>query len=294
MDHITHQRISRAFYAGIILNVSFAVLEFIAGLVFDSLALLSDAVHNLGDVGSLVIALIAYRLARIAPTKRFTYGFGKTTILASLINATILLVVTGGIVREAVLRLSHSRPADGAVIMMVAGIGIIINSLSALLFFRDKAHDMNIRGAFLHLMVDALVSVGVVISGLIITVTGWLPADSLVSMAVAVVIIISTWGLFRESLRQSADAVPEGISHDEVVRVISGIKGVRSVHHVHIWAISTTLNSLTAHLVLDRMTDVAETEAVKKKVREELQNLNIAHVTLETEYQDKECESKEC
>lgn len=287
-------RINRAFYFGIGLNLAFTAVEFAAGLKYDSLALLSDAAHNLSDVGSLLIALAAYRLAKIAPTKRFTFGFGKSTILASLINAIILLVVTGGILAEAIKRFAEPRPTEGVVIIVVAGIGIVINSVSAALFFRDKKSDLNMRGAFLHLAIDAVVSLGVVISGLIIHFTGWLVIDPVISVVIAGIIIVSTWNLFRESLRLTNDAVPAGIRHDEVVEAIRSVEGVEEVHHVHIWAISTTLNSLTAHVVVRAGISEKGIGTLKQTIRDRLIKHCIGHVTLETETPEVNCGKPDC
>lgn len=289
-----NSRINRAFIFGIGLNVVFTIVEFAAGIIYDSLALLSDAAHNLSDVGSLILALVAYRLAKVAPTKRFTFGFGKTTILASLVNAVVLLIVTGGIIREAIQRFSDPRPTDGIVIIIVAGIGIIINSVSAALFFRDKGSDLNMRGAFLHLAIDAIVSLGVVISGIIIYFTGWLTIDPIISIIIAVVIIFSTWNLFRESLRLTTDAVPEGISHDEVIASITSIDGVKEVHHIHIWAISTTVNSLTAHVVVGPDTSQTDISEIREKIKSALSNHKITHTTLEVETAETGCDNKEC
>jgi cobalt-zinc-cadmium efflux system protein len=287
-------RINRAFIFGIGLNLVFTAVEFAAGLKYDSLALLSDAAHNLSDVGSLLVALAAYRLAKIAPTKRFTFGFGKSTILASLVNAIILLIVTGGILAEAIKRFAEPRPTEGVVIIVVAGIGIVINTVSAALFFRDKKSDLNMRGAFLHLAIDAVVSLGVVISGLIIHFTGWLVVDPVISIVIAGVIIASTWNLFRESLRLTTDAVPAGIRHDEVVNTIRSVEGVKEVHHVHIWAISTTLNSLTAHVVLNPGLSAKEIGDIKMRVRERLAKQGIGHVTIETETAEVNCGKPGC
>jgi cobalt-zinc-cadmium efflux system protein len=287
-------RVNRAFIFGIGLNLAFTAVEFAAGLIYGSLALLSDAAHNLSDVGSLLIALAAYRLAKIAPTKRFTFGFGKSTILASLVNAIILLIVTGGILAEAIKRFAEPRPTEGVAIIIVAGIGIVINTVSAALFFRDKKSDLNMRGAFLHLAIDAVVSLGVVISGLIIHFTGWLMVDPVISIVIAGVIIVSTWNLFRESLRLTTDAVPAGIRHDEVVKSINSVEGVNEVHHVHIWAISTTLNSLTAHVVLNPGLSAKEIGDIKMRVRERLGKHGIGHVTIETETSEDNCGKPGC
>lgn len=287
-------RVNRAFIFGIGLNLAFTAVEFAAGLKYDSLALLSDAAHNLSDVGSLLIALAAYRLSKIAATKRFTFGFGKSTILASLVNAVILLIVTGGILAEAIKRFAEPRPTDGVVIIIVAGIGIVINSVSAALFFRDKKSDLNMKGAFLHLVIDAVVSLGVVISGIVIHFTGWLVIDPVISIVIAVIIIVSTWNLFRESLRLTTDAVPAGIRHDEVVKSINSVEGVNEVHHVHIWAISTTLNSLTAHVVLNPGLSAKEIGDIKMRVRERLGKHGIGHVTIETETSEDNCGKPGC
>jgi len=287
-------RVNRAFLIGILLNLIFTAVEFSAGIIYDSLALLSDAAHNLSDTGSLIIAMAAFRLSRIAPTKRFTFGFGKSTILASLINATILLVVTGGIISEAIQRLREPRPTEGMIIIAVAAAGIVINTLSAALFFRHRGSDLNLKGAFLHLALDALVSLGVVISGIIIYFTGWLVIDPLISIAIAAVIIISTWSLFRESLRLTADAVPVGISHDAVVRAIREVPGVVEVHHVHIWAISTTVNSLTAHVVIGDDRSAGEASVIREEIRNRLLAHNIGHATIETETRDSACVTKGC
>ncbi len=289
-----HLRINRAFYIGITLNILFTIVEFSAGLLYDSLALLSDAVHNLSDVGSLIIALVAYRLSRIAPTKRFTFGFGKSTILASLINSVILLIVTGGIIKEAVDRFSEPRSTEGMVIVIVAGIGIVINTLTAALFFRDKASDLNMKGAYLHMAIDAIVSLGVVISGLVIYFTGWILIDPMISLVIAGVIILSTWGLFKESLRLTTDAVPEGIDPDEVKRAILSVRGIKSVHHIHIWALSTTVNSLTAHVVISTDAYPHDGPGIKEEVRKALVPLKISHTTLELEPDNTNCLHGSC
>lgn len=287
-------RVNRAFLIGILLNLIFTAVEFAAGIIYDSLALLSDAAHNLSDTGSLIIAMAAFRLSRIAPTKRFTFGFGKSTILASLINAIILLVVTGGIISEAIQRLREPRPAEGVIIIAVAAAGIVINTLSAALFFRHRGSDLNLKGAFLHLAVDALVSLGVVISGVIIYFTGWVVIDPLISIAIAAVIIISTWSLFRESLRLTADAVPEGISHDAVIKAIRAVPGVVEVHHVHIWAISTTVNSLTAHVVVEPTLSPPAIGTLRDEIRESLLAKGIGHATLEIEVGGTDCITLGC
>ncbi len=203
--------LNRAFVVGIALNLVFVAVEFIAGVVEGSVALMSDAGHNLSDAVSLALALLAFRLARQKPTKEYTYGRKKSTIIVSLANACILLVAIGIILYESIQKLLAPQPIEGGVVAWVAGVGIIINTFTAWLFLRHSKNDLNIRGAYLHMVADALVSVGVVISGLIISFTGFYILDSLVGIVVAVIIFISTWGLLRDSIRLSLDGVPAGL-----------------------------------------------------------------------------------
>ena len=275
--------VSRAFVIGIILNALFVAVEFLAGFHYSSLALLSDAGHNLTDVFSLLISLLAFKAVKMKGGKNFTYGYKKTTILASLINAIILLITIGGIFREGIIRLSNPQPVQGSIIAEVAVIGIVINSVSAFLFFKNNRSDINVRGAYLHLLSDAVVSLGVVIAGVIIIFTGAYWVDIIISFMIAVVILISTWKLFTESIRLALDAVPQGIELDKVQGVILNFEGVKDVHHVHIWPISSTENALTAHLVVSD-SDITKFEEVKNKIKHELVHLNIQHTTFEIEY----------
>lgn len=241
---------SRAFAAGVLLNTGFVVLEAIFGWLSGSMALIADAGHNLSDVLSLMLAWGASVLAKRAPVAGFTYGFKNSTILAALANATLLLVAVGMILVETLERLSAPQPVAAGTMMVVAGIGIAINSATALLFLRGRKHDINIRGAFLHMAADALVSVGVVVAGALIWWTGWLWIDAATSLAIVVVIALSTWGLLRDSLRMSLMAVPDGISEGAVRAYLSSLAGVTAVHDLHIWPMSTTETALTAHLVM--------------------------------------------
>ena len=240
---------NRAFIIGVTLNLAFVVAEVVYGLSAHSLALISDAGHNLSDVLGLLLAWGALRLSQSRPTARRTYGYRRSSILAALGNAAMLLFVTGAVTWEAVRRFNHPVPVVATTIIWVAAVGILINSASALLFFSGRAHDVNIRGAFLHLASDALVSVGVVLAGLMIRTTGWLWLDPVVSIAIGVVITIGTWGLLRESLNLAMDAVPEHIEPAEVERYLASLPGVSAVHDLHIWAMSTTETALTVHLV---------------------------------------------
>jgi cobalt-zinc-cadmium efflux system protein len=293
--HHTHNhndsliQVNRAFVAGIVLNAAFVVTEFITGLSTHSLALVSDAGHNLSDVATLFLSLFAFRMAKRKASSTFTYGFHKSTIIASLTNAVILLIAVGSIGWEAIQRFLHPVETKGQVISIVAGIGIAVNGTSAFLFFRDRHKDLNIKGAYLHLMLDALVSVGVVIAGVLISITGLPWIDPLVSIVIMVVVIYSTWGLLTESLRLSLDAVPSSIDVEKVKAAVLETKGVKDIHHLHIWAISTTRNAMTAHLILEENSDEAR---IKHEVKHRLEHLNIQHATLETERED--CREEDC
>lgn len=240
----------RAFAIGVALNLAYVVVQVVFGLFANSLALLADAAHNLSDVLGLVLAWGASVLVTRLPTQRFTYGLRKTSILAALANAGFLLLVTGGIAWEAMQRFLHPAPVEGMTVVWVAAIGILVNGGSAFLFFSGRKQDLNIRGAFLHLASDAVVSLGVVIAGVGILYTGWLWLDPVVSLIISGVIVAGTWGLLRDSVRLSLDAVPEGINVDEVRGYLSGLPGVMGIHDLHIWAMSTTETALTVHLLM--------------------------------------------
>lgn len=278
--------VNRAFIVGIILNSVFVLIEFIAGFYTNSLALLSDAGHNLSDVASLGLALFAFKISKAKATQKFTYGFHKSTILVSLVNAVILLIAVGSIGWEAVQRFYTPEITQGKVISIVAAIGIIINAISALLFFRDRKKDINIRGAYLHLAVDAVVSFGVVIAGFIIYYTGITWIDPAISLAIMIIVTISTWKLLTESLRLTLDAVPENVDMEELKNIVGKTSGVKDVHHIHVWAMSTTKNAMTAHLVLESDLTEKQIVEIKHKLKHELEHNNIHHVTFETELQN--------
>lgn len=240
--------LNKAFIIGITLNAAFVMTEFAAGFWYNSLGLLSDAGHNLGDVASLVLAMLAFRLAKVHPTASYTYGYKKSTVLVSLLNAVILLVAVGVIVAESIEKLMHPRPVEGEAIAWVAGIGVVINAVTAWLFMKDKEKDLNIKGAYLHMAADTLVSVGVVVSGIIIMYTGWYVVDPIIGLLIAIVIVVSTWGLLRDSIRLSLDGVPAGTNPEEIAEDMLKVPGVKDVHHLHIWAISTTEIALTARV----------------------------------------------
>lgn len=240
----------RAFLIGIALNVGIVVLEVVYGLMSHSMALVADAGHNLSDVLGLMLALAATVLAKRKPTARRTYGLRKSSILAALANATLLLVVTGGVVWESIQRIRDPGIVHEKTVMVVAGIAVVINGASALLFLGGGKHDLNVRSAFLHLAGDAAIALGVVASGAIILFTGYYRLDPIVSILVSVLILVSTWSLLRKSLDLVLDAVPEGVDPDKVRAYLTGLPEVIEVHDLHIWAMSTTETALTAHLVM--------------------------------------------
>jgi len=239
----------KAFAIGIGLNAAFVAVEAVYGVIGHSVALLADAGHNLGDVLGLVVAWLASELVKRAPSARYTYGLRGSSILAALFNAVFLLVVTGAISWEAILRLGSPEPVAGKTIMIVAAIGTVINSVTAWLFASGQ-HDLNLRGAFLHMAADALVSVGVVVAGLVILLTGWLWLDPIVSLAINAVIVWGAWGLLRDAVNMSVAAVPPGVDPAEVRAYLSSQPGVASVHDLHIWSMSTTEIALTCHIVM--------------------------------------------
>ena len=240
----------RAFAVGIGLNLLFVAVEFTYGVIANSVALVADAGHNLSDVLGLVIAWIASVLGRRPPSSRFTYGLGGSSIVAALFNAVLLLVAVGAISWEAILRLAYPEPVASVTVMIVAGVGIIINGVTAWLFASGRKGDLNIRGAFLHMVADAAVSAGVVVAALVILATGWLWLDPLTSLVISGVIVWGTWSLLRDSLAMSVSGVPATIDPQAVRSFLAGCPGVTAVHDLHIWPMSTTDNALTAHLVL--------------------------------------------
>ncbi len=278
---LTH--INRAFIVGIALNFLFVVIEVAVGLYIHSLSLLSDAGHNLADVGSLALSLLAFRLLKVKANERYTYGYRKTSILTALFNAVLLLVSIGAIIYESIHRFLYPQPLPGKTIAIVAAIGIAINAVTALMFMKDKEKDINIKSAYLHLLSDALVSVGLVAGGLVIFYTGWYWLDPVLGIVVAVIILFSTWSLLKESLRLSMDAVPKEIDLAKIKEVALKIAGVRAVHHIHVWAISTAENAMTVHVVIPDTCTAEQEQALKAKFRHAMEHLDIRHVTIETE-----------
>ncbi len=280
-DHHAPESFNWAFAGGIALNVIYILLEVGIGLAVDSLALLADAGHNLSDVLGLLLAWGGSYLSTLRPTGRYTYGFRSSSIMAALINALILLVAIGGILLEAVQRFQEPVAVKGQTVMWVAGAGVVINAVTAFLFVRGSHSDLNIRGAFLHMAADAGVSLGVVLAGLGILLTGRNWIDPAVSILVAVVIFIGTWGLLRESINLTLQAVPKGIELDQVHDYLKNLPGVESVHDLHIWPMSTSETALTAHLI--RPQEKNHDEFLANVTKELHEKFGIGHVTIQME-----------
>ena len=277
----------RAFAIGIALNTGFVAVEAAYGIAANSVALLADAGHNLSDVLGLVVAWVGGMLARRGPTARFTYGLRGSSILAALGNALLLLVAVGAIVWEALLRLLSPASVASTTIMAVAAIGIVVNGFTAWLFASGGRQDINIRGAYLHMAADAAVSAGVVIAGLVILFTGWSWIDPALSLAIAAVIFWSTWGLLRESLALSLQAVPPGLDPAAVRQALVAEPGVAGLHDLHIWSVSTTETALTAHLVMpDGHPGDRALLAMANRLRT---RFGIGHATLQIELSGQDC-----
>jgi len=274
-------RFDRAFAIGVILNAGFVLVEWTFGVLANSLALIADASHNLGDVLGLLLAWGAASLARRRPSPRFTYGLRSSTILAALANAALLLVITGGIAWEAILRFRNPASIDAPVVIWVAALGILVNTATALLFLSGRKRDLNLRGAYLHMAADAAVSLGVVVAGLLTLATGWIWLDPVVSLAIVAVILAGTWGLLRDATRLALHAVPEGVDPADVRRFLERQPGVEEVHDLHIWGMSTTETALTAHLV---MPGGFPGDAVIAELADRMdRDFGIAHATLQVE-----------
>lgn len=271
----------RAFIAGICLNLAFVIAELVAGFVYNSMALLTDAGHNISDVASLVLSLVAFWMAKRRSNAVYTYGYKKTTVLAALANALVLLVAVGILGYESFNRLIHPQNVEGGVVAWIAAIGIVINAVSAMLFYRNRQKDLNVKSAYLHLLADALVSVGVVLAGIIITYTNWYWLDPAIGIAIMIVILISTWQLLKASFKMSIDAVPDGIELQQVKNIILGQQHVKEVSHVHVWPLSTTENALTAHVKLNSELNFDEKLRIVEKIKHELERHNIHHSTIE-------------
>ena len=275
----------RAFAIGVTLNLSFAVVEALYGWRADSLALIADAAHNLSDVAGLALAWVAVIVGRRRPTMRNTYGLKRATIIASFINAVVLLLAMGSLAWEAVIRLSTPEPIAAVTVMVVAAIGVAVNGVTAWLFMAGGSQDLNIRGAFLHMASDALVSLAVVAGGALYLWKGWGWIDPALSLAIAVVILIGTWSLFRKSLHLMLDGVPDHIRLAEVEGALLAQAGVRAVHDLHVWAMGTSSFALTAHLVL--ADEGVDREVILERSNDVIrERFNIEHITLQVESGD--------
>lgn len=286
--------LNRALYLGILLNVIFVIIETGAGFWLNSLSLLSDAGHNFGDVISLVLALLAFKLLEVKPNKQYTYGLRKTTIIASLTNALLLMVAVGAILFKSFDRFFNPVEISGEYTALVAGVGILINGFTAWLFFRGKEHDLNIKGAYLHMLADTLVSAGVVVSGLVIYYTDLYIIDTILSFFIGGAIFYSTWGLLKESLRLNLDAVPKDVNLDAIKAGLNKHEDVSDVHHMHVWALSTTENALTAHIVVKTDLSLRAQGLLRAKLRHLLAHQQIHHATLEFELEGQPCPAHNC
>ena len=274
----------RAFAVGIALNLGFVVLEVIFGRLSNSLALVADAGHNLSDVLGLALAWGAIVLARRSPTAKRTYGFRRSSILAALVNAAVLLISVGAIAWEAVIRLENPNSVEETTVIWVAAVGILINGGTALLFMSGRKGDLNIRGAFVHLASDALITLGVVLTGITMLYTGWVWLDPLVSLIISALITYGTWGLLRDSVNLALDAVPEGIDMNAVKEYLANLPTCADVHDLHVWGMSTTETALTAHVV---MTEAVCDDALLSRISKELHDkFGIEHTTLQVEFGD--------
>lgn len=290
MSHSTHRAhnhagegirsLNAAFIIGIALNAVYVAIEIAFGLIYKSMGLLSDAGHNLSDVASLIIAMVAFRLMSHKPDERHTYGYKKFTIQASFINALLLYIAVGAILVESVGKLLHPEAVDGDAIAWVAAAGVVVNGVTAWLFMRDKSRDMNVKGAFLHMAADTLVSVGVVISGIVIHFTGWYILDPIIGILIALIIAWSTRSLLVESSRMSIDGVPSTVDMKALEKALAEVECVECIHHLHVWPLSTTENAMTVHVAID---DVSKLGAIVSAIKHSAKQYGVTHSTVEVE-----------
>lgn len=272
---------NKAFAYGILLNVIYIVIEALYGILINSMALIADAGHNLSDVLGLLLAWGAAFLAKSYPTKERTYGMRKSTILSALFNSILLFIAVGAILIESIRKFISPAPVEGSIIMIVAGIGVIINGITAFLFMKGKDQDINIKGAYLHMAADAAISFGVVAAGFIILLTGWNWLDPVMSIIIVIVITIGTWGLLKESFHLSMDAVPKHIELEEVKEYLLSLPGVTEVHDLHIWGMSTTESALTAHIVKPAAS--LDDEFISNTCKVLHEKFGIGHTTIQIE-----------
>ena len=293
-DHHHHPEVTDAtpaFLIGIGLNIAFVVIELIVGLSSSSLALVSDAGHNAIDVISLLLALFAFRMLKVKATENYSYGYKKISILISLLNAIFLIVTVGFIFYEGIRRINDPVAVPGKIVSLVALIGILVNGISAWLFFKGKEKDINTRSAYLHMLSDAIVSAGVVIAGIIIYFTHWFWLDTALSFIIGMVILVATWRLLSDSIRLALDGTPPNVEMHKIKELVTGFPGVAGMHHIHVWPISSKENAMTAHLVVNQ-NDLLQFEKDKPKLKHALMHLHIHHATFETETQP--CATPDC
>ena len=280
----TLQDFGAAFAIGIVLNLSYVAVQIAFGIAAHSLALVADAMHNFGDVLGLVLAWCASYLSKTQPTARRTYGLGRSSILAALANAILLLVAVGGITWEAIRRFANPGEVAGTTVIVVAAVGVVINGLTAMLFFSGRKRDLNVKGAFLHMAADAGVSAGVVVAGLFILLTGWHLIDPIASLVINIVIVWGTWALLRDSLAMALDIVPEGVDPSAVREFLAAQPGVTAVHDLHIWALSTSETALSVHLIKPGSeTDDQMLLCISKELHD---RFAIGHATIQVERGD--------
>ena len=280
----TPANFGRAFAIGIFLNLGFVILEVVYGRMSNSLALIADAGHNLSDVLGLALAWGAAGLARLSPTLERTYGFRRSSILAALINASVLLISVGAIAWEAVIRLRNPGSVEETTVIWVAAVGIAVNAGTALLFMSGRKDDLNIRGAFVHLASDAVITLGVVLTGVAMLYTGWVWLDPVVSLVIVAAIVYGTWGLLRDSINLALDAVPEGIDMNEVKEYLASLPTCMDVHDLHVWGMSTTETALTAHLIMNEK--ICDDALLAQTAKELHDKFGIEHTTLQVEFGD--------
>lgn len=273
------------------MNFIFVIAEFTVGYISNSIGLMSDAGHNLSDVASMGLALFACILATRHANGKYTYGYKKSTILVSVANAVILLVAVALIMIESISKIIRPENVEGDWIIITVAIGVLINGFTTWLFNKDRKKDLNIKATYMHMLADTLVSVGVIISGVAIKFTGWNIIDPIIGLVIALIILHSTWDILRESIRLALDGTPEQFDIEDISSRMQSVEGVENVHHIHIWAISTTEYALTAHVVISSLNDLP---AIKAKLKEVLDEAGIRHSTLEFEDAAHRCQDETC
>lgn len=273
------------------MNFIFVIAEFTVGYISNSIGLMSDAGHNLSDVASMGLALFAWILATRHANGKYTYGYKKSTILVSVANAVILLVAVALIMIESISKIIRPENVEGDWIIITAAIGVIINGFTTWLFNKDRKKDLNIKATYMHMLADTLVSVGVIISGVAIKFTGWNIIDPIIGLVIALIILHSTWDILRESIRLALDGTPEQFDIEDISSRMQSVEGVENVHHIHIWAISTTEYALTAHVVISSLNDLP---AIKTRLKEVLDEAGLRHSTLEFEDAAHRCQDETC